>query len=143
MRKKILVVEDNPDLLELLRLNFKEAGFAISTATDGIEALEQARAVSPDLVVLDVLLPELDGFAVCEILRRDPATAAMPIIMLTGVSGQLARYAGMESGASDYLTKPVSPRQLVARIKKLLRHAAQPRRARKTAGLPSPKAVRG
>src|SRR5438094_10036839 len=128
MRKKILVVEDNPELLELLQLNFKEAGFAISTATDGVEALEQARAVSPDLVLLDLLLPELDGFAVCEILRRDPATASVPVIMLTGVSGQLARYAGLESGASEYVTKPASPKQLVSRIKTLLQSSTAERK---------------
>ena len=128
MRKKILVVEDSAELLELLRLNFEAAGFAISTATNGVEALEKARSFSPDLVLLDLLLPELDGFAVCEILRHDPATASVPVIMLTGVSGQLARYAGLESGASEYVSKPASPKELVSRIRTLLQSSAAERK---------------
>ena len=109
MQKKVLIVEDNPELSELLRLNFEEAGFSTGTASNGRDALTQARAFSPDLVLLDLMLPELDGFAVCEILRGDPAMAGVRIVMLTGVSGQLTRYAGLESGADDYVTKPINP----------------------------------
>ena len=120
MRKKILIVEDNTELLELLRLNCKEAGFSIATATNGIEALKKARSVSPDLIVLDLVLPELDGFAVCETLRREPATASLPILILTGLSGQFGRYAGLESGASQYVAKPANPADLVLKIREML-----------------------
>ncbi|HWX19899.1 MAG TPA: response regulator [Candidatus Binatia bacterium] len=122
MRKKILIVEDNTELLELFRLNLKHAGFSVATATNGIEALKKARSVSPDLVVLDLVLPELDGFAVCETLRRDRATAALPILVVTGLTSEITRLAGLESGATDYVTKPVSPELLVSRIKLLLAH---------------------
>jgi len=124
MPNKILVVDDNTELLELLRLNFKGAGFAIATATNGIDALKKARALLPDLILLDLVLPELDGFAVCESLRQDPATASIPIIMLTGLSSQFSRIAGLESGANEYVTKPASPSRLISAVKALLR---QPR----------------
>jgi DNA-binding response OmpR family regulator len=120
MRKKILVVEDDADLVELLCFNLKKAGFAIGTATDGVEALKKARSVVPDLILLDLMLPELDGFAVCEILRRDPATASIPVIMLTALSSELARFAGLESGANDYITKPFSVKNLLGRIQSTL-----------------------
>lgn len=119
-RKKILVVEDHTDMLELLRLHFKEEGFAIATATNGVDAVRKARSLTPDLILLDVMLPELDGFAVCEILRNDAATASTPIIMLTGLPGQLTRCAGIESGATDFVTKPVNPLDIVSRVKALL-----------------------
>jgi two-component system alkaline phosphatase synthesis response regulator PhoP len=120
VRKKILVVEDDQDLAELLSFNLRNAGFAIGTAGDGVEALKKARSAVPDLILLDLMLPELDGFAVCEILRRDPATALVPIIMLTAMSGELARVAGLEAGANDYMTKPFSLRQLLARVEAIL-----------------------
>ena len=121
MRKKILLVEDNTELLELLCMNCEDAGFETDTATNGIQALEKARSAAPDLIVLDLVLPELDGFAVCETLRKDPATASVPIIMLTGLSSQFSRYAGLESGGTDFFTKPTSPNTLISRIKQLLR----------------------
>lgn len=124
MKKKLLIVEDNTELLELLRLGFKQAGFSVSTAANGLEALKKARSVSPDLIVLDLVLPELDGFAVCEALRKGEETSTIPIIMLTGLTSEFTRYAGMESGADEYVTKPVSPDQLLPRIKHWLR---QPR----------------
>ena len=119
-------MEDDADLVELLRFNLKNAGFAIGTAGDGVEALKKARAAAPDLILLDLMLPELDGFAVCEILRHDPATAAVPIIMLTAVSGEMARVAGLEAGASDYMTKPFSPRELIARVEAILGRRSAP-----------------
>lgn len=122
MRKKLLIVEDNTELLELLRLGFKQAGFSVSTAANGVEALRKARSVSPDLILLDLVLPELDGFAVCEALRRGEDTCAMPIIMLTGLTSEFTRYAGMESGADEYVMKPATPDQLLPRIKHWLRH---------------------
>lgn len=127
MRKKILIVEDNSELLELLRLGLKQAGFRIVTASNGVDALKLARTAAPDLVVLDLVLPELDGFAVCESLRRDQATASTPLIVLTGLSSEFARLASFESGADEYVTKPISPELLVSRIKHLLRRPAKAR----------------
>src|SRR5437879_5619097 len=120
MKKKILVVEDNTELLELLCLNCEDAGFATASATNGLDALDKARSFAPDLIVLDLVLPGMDGFAVCETLRRDPATAPVPVIMLTGLSSQFSRLAGLESGGTDFFIKPASPERLVSRINELL-----------------------
>jgi DNA-binding response OmpR family regulator len=121
MRKKILIVDDDRDLLDVLRLSLKASGFSIATATDGIEALRKARTLQPDLILLDLVLPELDGFAVCETVRKDRALSATPVIALTGLTSELTRLAGLDAGATEYVTKPVSPRQLIPRIKQLLR----------------------
>ncbi len=121
MRKKILVVDDDADLVELLSFTLKQAGFAIGTAFDGVEALRKVRSITPDLILLDLMLPKLDGLAVCEILRRNVTTATIPVIMLTGLTGELGRLAGLDSGATDYMTKPFSPRQLVSKVETLLR----------------------
>ena len=129
MRKKILVVDDDAELVELISFNLKHAGYSIGTASNGVEAIKKARSLEPDLIVLDVMMPELDGFAVCEILRRDSTTAFIPILMLTALSSELGRLAGLGSGASDFVTKPFSPRLLVQRIEELLQKnpdAAQP-----------------
>lgn len=123
MRKKLLIVEDNTELLELMRLGLKQAGFSISTAANGLDAIKKARSGAPDLIVLDLVLPELDGFAVCETLKRSPDTSAIPIILLTGLSSEFTRYAGIESGADEYVTKPISPQQLVPKIEQRLRAA--------------------
>jgi DNA-binding response OmpR family regulator len=119
-RRKILVVEDQEDQLELLKEQFKQEGFAIATAVNGVDAVRKARSLMPDLIVLDVMLPELDGFGVCEVLRKDAATASIPIIMVTGLPGQLTRCAGIESGATDFVNKPADPGYLVAKAKKML-----------------------
>jgi two-component system alkaline phosphatase synthesis response regulator PhoP len=119
-RRKILVVEDEPDFLELLRLHFKDEGFAIATAKNGVDAVRKARSLLPDLILLDVMLPELDGFAVCEILKRDAATATIPVIMVTGLCGQLSRCAGIDSGATEFVTKPTSPEHIVSKVKEAL-----------------------
>jgi DNA-binding response OmpR family regulator len=124
MRNKILVVDDDAELVELVSFNLKQAGYVTGSASNGVEAIKKARTLEPDLIVLDVMMPELDGFAVCEILRRDPATASIPIMMLTALSSQLGRMAGLGSGASDFLTKPFSPRLLIARIEDLLKKTA-------------------
>jgi DNA-binding response OmpR family regulator len=129
VRKKILVVEDDLDLVELLRFNLANAGFSVVVAVDGAEALRKARSLLPDLILLDLMLPELDGFAVCEILRRDNATTGIPIIMLTAMSSQLARVAGIAAGANDYITKPFSPKNLLGRIETLLSHLPVPQAA--------------
>jgi DNA-binding response OmpR family regulator len=127
MRKKLLIVEDNSELLELFRLSLKDAGFTVTTAANGVEALAKARATVPDLIVLDLVLPELDGFAVCEALRREEATSAKPILALTGLSSEFARFAGLESGADEFVTKPVSPDHLVSRIRHWLKQPLTPR----------------
>jgi DNA-binding response OmpR family regulator len=121
MRKKILVVDDDAELVELISFNLKQAGYTVGTASDGADAIKKARSLAPDLIVLDVMMPELDGFAVCEILRRDTATASIPIMMLTAISGELGRLAALGSGATDFVTKPFSPRLLLGRIENLLK----------------------
>jgi len=123
MRKKLLIVEDNTELLELMRLGFTQAGFSVSTAANGVEAIKKARSVSPDVILLDLILPEMDGFAACEALRRSQETSTIPIIMLTGLTSEFTRFAGMESGADEYVTKPASPEQLLPRVKYWLRHS--------------------
>jgi two-component system phosphate regulon response regulator PhoB len=120
MKPKILVVDDEPDALEILGFKLKEAGYLPLFAKDGARALAVARDERPALVVLDLMLPEIDGLEVCKLLRRDPATAAIPVIMLTARAAEMDRVVGLELGADDYVTKPFSPRELVLRIKKLL-----------------------
>jgi two-component system alkaline phosphatase synthesis response regulator PhoP len=120
MRKKILVVDDNKHLLGLLRLSLKGKGFSIATAANGIDAVQKAIDLAPDLILLDLMLPGLDGFGVCETLRKHPVTASTPIIIMTGLSGQFTRFAGFESGGNDFITKPVTPKALLGKIKELL-----------------------
>lgn len=123
MSRKILVVDDEPDALELVAYNLKQAGFSVVTAKDGAEALEKVKSAGPDLIVLDVMLPQMDGFALCRVFKSAPVTAGIPIIMLTAKAAEIDRVLGLELGADDYLTKPFSPRELVLRVKKLLDRA--------------------
>lgn len=123
MSRKILVVDDEPDALELVAYNLKQAGFSVVTAKDGAEALEKVKSAGPDLIVLDVMLPQMDGFALCRVFKNAPVTAGIPIIMLTAKAAEIDRVLGLELGADDYLTKPFSPRELVLRVKKLLDRA--------------------
>jgi two-component system phosphate regulon response regulator PhoB len=125
MKTKILVVDDEPDALELVEFNLRQAGYEVSSAADGAEALKKARSTIPDLVVLDLMLPEMDGLEVCKVLRRDPATARIPIVMLTAKAGEVDRILGLELGADDYITKPFSPRELVLRVKNVLQRHQQ------------------
>lgn len=120
MKPKILVVDDEPDALEVLGFKLKEAGYLPIFAKDGARAIAVARDERPALIVLDLMLPEVDGLEVCKILRRDLATSMIPIIMLTAKAAEMDRVIGLELGADDYVTKPFSPRELVLRIKKLL-----------------------
>jgi DNA-binding response OmpR family regulator len=120
VRPKILVVDDEPDAVELVEFNLTEAGFTVLTAADGAEAIEKAKSALPGLIVLDLMLPEVDGLEVCKMLRRDPATSNIPIVMLTAKAAEIDRILGLELGADDYVTKPFSPRELVLRIKKIL-----------------------
>ena len=126
MKTKILVVDDEPDALELIEVNLKGAGFDVLSAANGRQALEKARATLPALVLLDVMLPEVDGLEVCKSLRRDPKTASIPIIMLTARAAEIDRVVGLELGADDYITKPFSPRELILRVKNLLKRQAAP-----------------
>jgi two-component system phosphate regulon response regulator PhoB len=116
-------VDDEPDALELIGFNLKAAGYEVHAAADGEEAVSKARKVAPDLILLDVMLPEVDGLEVCKILRRDPATSRIPIIMLTAKAAEIDRVLGLDLGADDYVTKPFSPRELVLRIKGLLKRS--------------------
>src|SRR5438132_9266777 len=120
LKQKILIVDDEPEAVELVEFNLKQAGYDVASAVDGAEALKKTRALLPSLIVLDVMLPELDGLEVCRMLRRDPATAAIPIIMLTAKAAEIDRVLGLELGADDYITKPFSPRELILRVKKIL-----------------------
>ena len=117
------MVDDEPEAVELVQFNLQQAGFDVATAADGLEALKAARHLLPQLVVLDLMIPEVDGLEVCKMLRRDPATANIPIIMLTARAAEIDRVLGLELGADDYLTKPFSPRELVLRVKKMLQRA--------------------
>ena len=118
MGETILVVEDEPVLLEALEYNLTRQGYEVRTATDGLQALEIARDARPDLIVLDIMLPELDGFEVCRILRRE---MNVPILMLTARADEVDKVVGLEVGADDYMTKPFSMREFLARVKALLR----------------------
>jgi DNA-binding response OmpR family regulator len=120
VRPKILVVDDEPEAVELVEFNLKQSGFDVVTAADGAEALKKAHSALPSLIVLDLMLPEVDGLELCKMLRRDPATSAVPIVMVTAKAAEIDRILGLELGADDYLTKPFSPRELVLRIKKIL-----------------------
>lgn len=113
-------VDDEPDVTELVQFHLERAGFDVVTAATGREALEQVRLVKPDLILLDLMLPDIDGFGVCEILRRQIETATIPIIILTAWATRDARHLGLELGALDYMTKPFSPKALVDRVRHLL-----------------------
>ena len=126
VKQKILVVDDEPEAVELVEFNLKQAGYDVVTAADGAEAIRKARSSAPVLVVLDLMLPEIDGLEVCKLLRHDPATLGIPIIMLTAKAAEIDRVLGLELGADDYLTKPFSPRELVLRIKKVLARGQSP-----------------
>jgi len=119
--KKILVVEDEPDILQLVKLYLEKEGFRTATAVNGAQALKKVKEDKPDLIVLDLMLPEIDGLEVCKRLRSVPDTAMLPIIMLTAKAEESDTVIGLELGADDYVAKPFSPKALVARIKALLR----------------------
>lgn len=125
MKPKILIVDDEPDAIEMLAFNLRNSGFEVLTAEDGAQALKKAKQDNPDLMVLDLMIPEVDGLDVCKLLRRDPATAKLPVIMLTAKAAEIDRVLGLEIGADDYVTKPFSPRELVLRIKKLLQRGKE------------------
>jgi two-component system alkaline phosphatase synthesis response regulator PhoP len=133
---RILVAEDDPDIGNLLDHYLKKAGFIATVVTSGREVMPQIKRQAPDLVVLDIMLPGLDGLEVCRAIRSDPHSAAIPIIMLTARGEESDRIVGLELGADDYITKPFSPNEVVARIRALLRraHRAAPADNRLTYG---------
>ena len=123
MRQEILVVEDEPDIRGLVVLHLERGGFSCRTAANGLDALREAKARRPDLIVLDLMLPGLGGLEVCRRLRSDRETAGVPIIMLTAKADEVDRVVGLELGADDYVVKPFSPKELVARARAVLRRA--------------------
>ncbi len=119
-RARILAVDDEPELAELIRYHLARAGHVVTTAANGWEAVGLARAQRPDLILLDLMLPDLDGFGVCEILRRQAETATIPIVIVSAWSSGESRHLGLELGALDYLTKPFSPQDLVRCVDRLM-----------------------
>ncbi len=120
-RERILLVEDEPDIAEVLQYNLEKEGFQVDLASRGDTGLEMVRREHPDLVLLDLMLPGVDGLELTRLLKRDPATAHLPIVMLTARGVEVDRIVGLELGADDYISKPFSPRELVLRVKAVLR----------------------
>ena len=126
LKAKILIVDDEKNIVETVRYNLEKEGFATLTAANGTKALELARRDRPDLILLDWMLPEIDGLEVCRLLKQEATTRHIPVLMLTVKSSETDKVVGLEMGADDYVTKPFSPRELVARVRAMLRRTAQP-----------------
>jgi len=126
MPSRVLIVEDEPDIRGLLVFHIEREGYQVVRSSDGADALRQVRARPPDLVLLDLMLPGMDGLEVCRRLRQDPATAPLPIVMLTAKGDEVDRVLGLELGADDYIVKPFSPKEVVARIRAVLRRSRAP-----------------
>ena len=124
MTARVLVVDDEPDLLELVRINLAQSGYTVETAASGSDALTALRRAPPDVMILDLMLPDLSGTELCARVRADQRLAALPIIMLTAKSEEIDRVVGLELGADDYVTKPFSPRELALRVRAVLRRRA-------------------
>ncbi len=122
-RYRVLVIEDDADIRELIRYNLADEGFAVDEAADGPQALDRMQRRMPDLVVLDLMLPGMPGLDICRRIRSAPATAQLPVLIVTAKGTEVDRVLGLEMGADDYVVKPFSPRELVARVKALLRRA--------------------
>jgi len=122
---KVLIVDDNPTATRMLQLAFTRAGYEVDIAGDGVEALAKIPLVRPDLVIMDIMMPNMDGFEATRQLRANPATASIPIIVLTARDRIEDKLSGFESGADDYVVKPVLPSELVARVNALLRRSQQ------------------
>jgi len=123
MSSRVLIVEDEPDIRALVVHHLKREGYQVSAASSGEEALRQVQAAPPDLVLLDLMMPAMDGLEVCRRLRQDPATAMLPIVMLTAKGDEVDRVLGLEIGADDYVVKPFSPKELLARVRAVLRRS--------------------
>ena len=124
--RKVLIADDEPDILEILKYNLTNEGYEVITAKDGDEALEKARRNQPDLIVLDVMMPKKTGVEVCQLLRAQPAFNETMIIFLTALNDELTQVKGLETGADDYISKPVSPRVFLSRVNALFRRANKP-----------------
>lgn len=124
-KDSILIIEDEKNILELLKFNLEKEGYQVRTAAKGSEGLEAARKSPPSLVILDLMLPEMDGLEICKILKQNQTTAQIPILMLTAKSEESDKVLGLELGADDYVTKPFSPRELTARVKAILRRVRE------------------
>jgi diguanylate cyclase (GGDEF)-like protein len=136
MAESILVVDDDPDIARFVEVNLRSAGYDVSVASDGEEALDKAAGMRPDLVLLDVMMPRLDGFEVAQRLRKNPQTANTSIIMLTAKALSADKVTGLQSGADDYIIKPFDPIELLARVKGTLRRAKEMRNLSPLTGLP-------
>ena len=130
-QEKILIVEDEDDVIELVRYNLEKEGYLTDVAVTGREALVKAKSGVPDLVLLDLMLPEIDGLQVCKVIKNDPETAGVAVVMLTAKGTESDIVVGLEMGADDYITKPFSPRVLLARVKAVLRRQEQAGEAEK------------
>jgi phosphate regulon transcriptional regulator PhoB len=128
--KYVLIIDDEPDLVELVSYNLKKEGFKVLTASDGEDGLEKIRKGSFDLVILDLMLPGVQGVEVCRMLRSNPKTEELPIIMLTAKTDMSDKVRGLDIGADDYMTKPFSPKELIARVRALLRRTEQGARSK-------------
>jgi DNA-binding response OmpR family regulator len=125
---KILVVDDESDFAELICFNLKQRGHAVRTFLNGLDAVNQAQKLPPDLVLMDVMMPGIDGFSLCEILRSNPATNRIPVVMYTALGGSIASLNGFEAGADEFLTKPFRMEELVGCVEKLL-YGREPKNA--------------
>lgn len=130
--KKILVVDDEADIVELITYNLKKEGFSVDSSLDGEKALSMVKGGNYDLLILDLMLPGLQGMDLCRIIRNDPEKSGLPVIMLTAKGEEFDRVLGLEMGADDYITKPFSIRELVARVRAVLRRGAFPEKKDKT-----------
>lgn len=120
MGKKILIIEDDPATQRLVDYSLKQEGYQIITASNGLEGIRKAIGETPDLIILDVMLPGLDGFEICYRLKSEPATANLPILMFSAKAQEIDKDTGIKVGADDYLTKPSAPADIIARVEKLL-----------------------
>jgi len=123
MASRVLIVEDEPDIRDLLAFHLEREGYQVSRCKSGAEALRAIAAAAPDLVLLDLMLPEMDGLEVCRRLRGDPRTVSLPVVMLTARGEEIDRVLGLELGADDYIVKPFSPKEVVARVRAVLRRS--------------------
>ena len=128
-KKKVLIVDDEPDIVSLISYNLKKEGFDVSSAFDGEEALKVVRKEKFNLIILDLMLPGVQGMELCSMLRSSEETSSIPVIMLTAKSEELDKVLGLEMGADDYVTKPFSPRELIARVKAVLRRVHEKKAA--------------
>ena len=124
--KKILIADDEPDILEIIQYNLKSAGYEVFTAKDGDDAIQKVKQVRPDLIILDIMMPKKNGMEVCEILRAQPAYRETLIIFLTALNDESSQMKGFDTGADDYVNKPISPKLLMSRVNALFRRSSKP-----------------